>query len=197
MLRPNPSIRKAIPRPAPTVTVMHEGEHVLPRRRTVLLDAVDPVEAALHLAHRGRRRDQEADQPDRQQEESILVPAAIRLPDRLREHVARRSWNRAPDRLDDRRRDPGVAERGREPDQDDDRLDQDEGRRKGERPGVARAVRLAESRKGAREQVQTAGPGEGLFRVVARASQVSGTRAAVLTTPPGRPRRWPPARSSP
>ena len=147
---------------------------------SVPLDPVDPVQRALDLAERRRRGDHGPDEAEDEREVALLRAHLPRLLDRVGEDLARQPRHRVLDRVDDRPADLEVAERGREADQRDEPLDEDEVDRVRERAGVTEAVRVAKPLVCVDDQ-----PRAPRLRSVSRASSpvsshVSGTRVAVL-----------------
>ena len=145
-----------------------EGPAVLHERGAVALDPVDPVRRALDLAERRRRRDERADQPDRQREEAVAGTDLARLLHGVREQVAGEARHRVLNGVDDHPAHLEVAERGREADQRDQPLDEHERHHEGERARVTEAVGVPQARECVGDEAQPPGVHERLAGVVAR-----------------------------
>ena len=117
-----------------------ERAAVLHLRGPILLDPVDPVQAALDLTHRRGRGHQRARQAEQQREVAVVAARLLGLVDGVRQDSARRARKGALDRVDDDAADAQPAEGGREPDEGDEALHEDEGRDERQRAGVAEAV---------------------------------------------------------
>ena len=97
-----------------------------------------------------------------------MRPDLPRLLHGVREDLAGEARHRVLDRVDDHAADLEVAERGREPDERDQPLDEDERHHEGERAGVAEAVGVAKPRERVGDEAHPPGVEERLAGVVAR-----------------------------
>ena len=111
--KPKPMATKATLMSTPDGDGEQERQTVLVGRGTVLLDAVDAVQAPLELTHGGGRSHQRADEPEREGQVAPRDARGVGVVHRRREHLTGRSRDRVLDGADDASREPGVADRAR------------------------------------------------------------------------------------
>jgi len=95
------------------------GLGILLQRRAVLLDAVDPVGAALDLAHRGGPRDQRHQQAEQHGDQVADAAGPFPVPERGQDDVGGRSRRQPRERLAQDVAEVGLMEGGRQPDHRD------------------------------------------------------------------------------
>ncbi len=142
------------------------GSAVLPQRRPVALDAVDPVAAALDLTHRSRHREQGEDQPDRQRDLTRAL-AGLGAGHRTGQGVAASGAGR--DGVDRARQHPLgsllVDVGGQAGEREHERHDR-ERTLQGEGAGVGEPVAVPEAHERVDEQAPDTGPTDDVPRVL-------------------------------
>ena len=168
MSRPNARSTNATANRKPTLSASRNALPYFSSGGPVALDPVDPVDRALDLPERGRPGHDRPDQAERQRQEAVVRADLPRLLHGVREELAGEARHGVLDRVDDHAAHLEVAERGGEPDERDQPLNEDERHHEGERAGVAEAVGVPKPRERVRDEAHPAGVEKRLAGVVAR-----------------------------
>ena len=140
---------------------------VLLQRRPVLFDAVEAVQRSLDLAHQGHAGDERGDPHDDQHRVLARRARRVGVEDGVGQRLPRGARYRFDDGTHDGRAQVGVAERGRDSDEDDESLHQQERRDERQRPRVAEAVGGTEADERVTHQLLPPRAAERLTRLVA------------------------------
>ena len=152
------------------------GDRVLAHGRAVALDSVDPVGAALDLAHRAGRGDERGDQAEGQRRLRRLLGVLGALLEGLGDDLAGGAGCDALDRPGEDVGERLLAEHVRQPDDRDRRRQQGEDQLEGERPRVAEAVGVAKALERTTKQLPDPDRAQGLDGLVPLELEVAGDR---------------------